>query len=361
MPVPSYHLRCIRNNKIDNWNAASGYPVGWTYYSGYNISDAGGHGINLASWCVPGTNVFWNFSSDANLGDGAYYDYASINIAAVAGKRYVLSAYVGAHRCTVTIALRAFNASGGLLADFIAASSTIESQSSGGTLLGGYRRSANWVDMPSGTAYVRVFLRKSGSYSSGNSYMFITRVQLEEVGATATTPGPWSDGGVLDTSTVRGANRITPANASTYIADLTVDTLQIAGNAVTVPRGVYTADLPSAMTTPGEYLVQSLTMPCTGSPVTVFAGFSIFVIAGGSNQQILFRVLRDSTQIAISSIYTYANTTVQIPAVFPPIVDNPSGGVNHIYKLYVTVPTSAGTAYTVWALNNGIFCIEIKK
>jgi hypothetical protein len=155
--------------------------------------------------------------------------------------------------------------------------------------------------------------------------------------------------------------RITTANASTYIADLAVDTLQIAGNAVTVPRGVYTADLPAAMTTPGEYLVQSLTMPCTGSPVTVFAGFSIFVIAGGGDRQILFRVVRDSTQIAISSIYTYANTTVQIPAVFPPIVDNPSGGVNHEYKLYVTVPTSTGAAYWVWALNNGIFCIEIKK
>jgi hypothetical protein len=81
------------------------------------------------------------------------------------------------------------------------------------------------------------------------------------------------DDALLNTNNVRPGNPITTANASTYIADLAVNTLQIAGNAVTVPVGVYTADLPAAFTTPGEYLVQSLTMPCTGSPVTVFAGF----------------------------------------------------------------------------------------
>ena len=49
--------------------------------------------------------------------------------------------------------------------------------------------------------------------------------------------GAWADGSVVifGNAKLRFSNKISSSNASTYIADLAVDTLQIAGNAVTVP------------------------------------------------------------------------------------------------------------------------------
>ena len=87
-------------------------------------------------------------------------------------------------------------------------------------------------------------------------------------------PGPWSNSGVIDQTAIREGKQITSANASTYIANLAVDTLQIAGNAVTVPSSAFTSSQSILSFSGGgaqTVTIQSLTVSTSGAPILLMA------------------------------------------------------------------------------------------
>jgi hypothetical protein len=132
-----------------------------------------------------------------NATQGAYFEMQSDPIPVVAGKRYCVSAYTGAHRCKVDVFAYIYDSSGsgnpignwGNDADYN------NENFSGGPYLSNYKRHQQAATMPAGAAYVRVVLRKFTTNpinNYANSWMFVGRVQLEEVGASATNAGPWN-------------------------------------------------------------------------------------------------------------------------------------------------------------------------
>jgi len=92
-------------------------------------------------------------------------------------------------------------------------------------------------------------------------------------------------GGNTAAQVVRAGNKITPVNASTYIADLAVNTLQIANNAVTVPLSSMT-ESGLEMTihdTDNEYLLNSTpNVPLLNIPYIINAEFELYVYVGGT-------------------------------------------------------------------------------
>ena len=96
-------------------------------------------------------------------------------------------------------------------------------------------------------------------------------------------------------------NQITAANASTYIANLAVDTLQIAGRAVTVPAGASNPNLVQLFSGGVQTEIVSVSIPSDGSPIYIdySVGF-LGVVNGDVGGQPATVVLFDNG-VAISS------------------------------------------------------------
>jgi len=135
------------------------------------------------------------------------------------------------------------------------------------------------------------------------------------------------------------------------IANLTVDTLQIKGNAVTVPSSAYTEGLLSVTTSsnPGVS-VQSVTLTVSGAnPVYVHASFSI---KGGTSP---YKLYRDSTLLYSNTydywVYDEDYVAAQISFGY---TDTPNGG-SVTYYLYVKGGADA------YAKCRSLFALEVKK
>lgn len=195
---------------------------GWTLVESFGIAVAES-GINLNTTFAlvplgaPG-NGTWYTRQIGNSGNaGHYYNHAGPPVAVEAGKRYVVSAYTGAHRCIVNLFLYGYDAAGAI----VAASPNGGAQSgdaanvqeaSAGSVLGNFKRLFDVWTVPAGVAYVRPVVRKFNTLpGQADSYAFTARVMVEEVQGAIATPSPWSPG--------RGIVPINAGNASTYIAD----------------------------------------------------------------------------------------------------------------------------------------------
>lgn len=212
---------------------------GWSASDTYKISQASG-GVNLSTdWSVlplgsPGNDTLWSRQAarieEAGLNaDEFYYEISSTNIPVIPGKRYIISAYTGAHRCKVAVFAYVFNNAGTATTNTYS-SSTAENnaESSGGQRLSGYKRVYSYLTMPDTAAYIQIRLRKYNT-KSGNtdSYMFVTRVQVEEAASNATFPGAWTSPGYVDQTSVRARNQITTSNVSTYVGAGAIGNIQI--------------------------------------------------------------------------------------------------------------------------------------
>ena len=115
-------------------------------------------------------------------------------IPAEAGKRYIASAYLGAHRCTGTIFIQFLDMAGGHIA--YSNQGTTSTVQGGNALLSNLGRVHAVGTAPAGTAYVRIKIRALGNGSTGqDSYLFITSPMIEEaVSATQSVPSPYSVG-----------------------------------------------------------------------------------------------------------------------------------------------------------------------
>lgn len=166
------------------------------------------YGVNLASgehtWVLnrgvgPSTNTLYlNQLGRTAGGDADYIEVASAPIPVEPGKRYCVSAYTGAHRCMVSVFPYYFN-EGGTVAHGYNDAATVENneeKNGNGTQgFSSWKRCFSISEAPAGAKYLRLMLRKYNT-KAGNedSWMFAARGQVEEVGAAASQPGPWTVG-----------------------------------------------------------------------------------------------------------------------------------------------------------------------
>lgn len=160
-------------------------------------------------------------------------------------KYYEFSVYTGAVNCTVSLEL-IFLSSGGTELGRFNGSSTNASQSSGGSLLSGYKRLVVRGTAPTNTAYAVPRLVRSAPTTNAAATMYGTRAFLAEVPAGQVEPLPWSPGGIslLDTLGLR-ANAATKgaANSSLGFVSWNSTTLPISYTAAGVGDIVVQIDI----------------------------------------------------------------------------------------------------------------------
>lgn len=205
--------------------------AGWTIVAN---SFSATVGINLdPTWAINGGTGDSNntlYVAQPNGTTSGYFEEESDKISVTGSKTYCLSAYTGAHSCNVDVFFTSYTAAGVAIANhgYLADSNNVAA--SGGKLLTGYKRHKVIAAVASDASYIKIRLRKFGSISpAGSSYMFVARVQFEEVGAAAVAAGPWAA-----PNNAIGSNRpITASNITTYMANAAIGSVQIGDAAIT--------------------------------------------------------------------------------------------------------------------------------
>jgi hypothetical protein len=182
-------------NRRDGWVAAGGSGISGESEGGVNLSAD----WYLAPGGVAGSNVFWSRQIGRVGNDSYYYEYRGRECPVIGGRRYAVSAYTGAHRCKVAVFAYVFDSSGnGITNTYLGTQNENNEETSGGKTLSGYKRVYSVMTLPSNAAYVQVRLRKYDTKAgNSDSYMFVAQVQVEEVAASATTPGSWNPMGYV--------------------------------------------------------------------------------------------------------------------------------------------------------------------
>jgi len=180
---------------------------GW-YYSGTN--NAGtvpdpyypvATSLNLGgadAWNIPGQFTFFSHQIGGKVNPNYYYEYGGPAILVEPGKRYTVSAYVGAHRCKVQVVFWEYDFFGNLLGSSpMAASSYCTAYQPGGVGIGGstiegYKYVYDSAITRTNTHSIRVMLRKFDTDAlpaeNVDSWMFVTRVRVESEGSAVAAP-----------------------------------------------------------------------------------------------------------------------------------------------------------------------------
>lgn len=213
---------------------------------------------------------------------------------------------------------------------------------------------------------------RSVTATAGQKFYFECSVvtgQLDAIRFTPLTSNDWASvggtGKPADNATVGasfGVNiggQITSANASTYIADLAVNTLQIAGNAVTLPAGAINAsDIAiGVFNTPID--IVSVSINSGGNPIFVTVTFTLSPISGSSSPYSLDFYLQ------------IAGVTLQVAYLLPKDWSLPftltgysasPGTGNIVCRLYTNTGTSDYVGMVkIAASRANIFAIGTKK
>lgn len=175
------------------------------WYLNYSAYPVASWGVNLyPAWILnggngPSTNTVY-LSQDAPIGGpagAAYADILSQPIALQPGDRVCASAYTGAHRCEVAVFLYFFGDEGLIGDSYVSGTGTNNEEKNGHAdgWLASWKRCYSIATVPAGTKFARLVLRKWDTKpGQTSSWLLACRAQVEEVGANATGPGPWTPG-----------------------------------------------------------------------------------------------------------------------------------------------------------------------
>jgi hypothetical protein len=202
---------------------------------GWSVAESSGFtpdvGVNFGtSWRLypygPWSSVLYMQQLAAPTNSNWYYGRGSAAIPVKGNTRYILSGYVQAHRCNVALFIRGYNSDGGPIGalDGAAFAQVSNFERADGKSLDKYTRIAADFTSTADCAYVIVYVRKYDTLSGTSSYLFATRLQLEEASA---------NGGASAWSDSARQHAITASNIGTYVGPLAIDTTQMAANAAT--------------------------------------------------------------------------------------------------------------------------------
>ncbi|WP_444452577.1 hypothetical protein ACTTAI_16375 [Rhodobacter capsulatus] len=336
----------LTGNLIGNGDFAAGDLRGWTA-TGYDGASV-----------IVGADV--SAPSEYVLRFAANNGQAGITLSrqtqhCVAGERFSLGyQYYAPTGASGQIYLQAlwYDATGTMLS-----ASSVRADITGNT--GGWQAAAGVLVAPSGA--VRMVLRlvraaPSGSYTgAGIIRIALAYVRRQQSGAVLITPTSIT-GELVQARTLRGehleAGTITAASG--VIGDLAVDTLQIAGNAVTIPTSAFAASELALPVTIGPYnVVQSVSYTSTGAPVLISFGFSFFGTGTTDSDSITIRVRRGATTLYSATCSLLAD----IPISGTLIDANAATGAR-TYTLEIAINT---TVSSLSIRNRSLTAIEVKK
>ena len=183
-------------------------------------------------------------------------------------------------------------------------------------------------------------------------------LQVNEISANKVTSGTIATSLIdLDGSTIT-AN----ASGQIQIKDLGVDTLQIKGNAVTIPSSVTTSASVSVAASSNEVTVQTLTFTSTGAPLLVFGTVEANP-SSGRGHSVTIRVKKNGTTIFTQNkaggtgaanrnfdfafSFTHTNTTV--------------GSITLTMTAENNGSTPQASAMTSTVFNRSLACLEVKR
>lgn len=313
---------------------------------------SGASGIDLnADWTPHGGHAAYAVQTSGT----AYMEIMSANIPVKVGQRYEYHGKTGAHRCNVAVFIYWVNSDNNIY-DNTSLIYNLQ-EAAGGPSLNTWKHHGGFGVAPAGAVAARFMFRKdttSGGYT--DSYMFATQAYFGEAGANQTTFTPWAPSvgggrfGALD--------KITSGNASTYIADLAVNTLQISNQAVTINQsatvptntGVYGTNPES------EYsVISGFAVTSSGAPALLIISVIIYTnyISSDSSVTDLTVRVRDGTWGAqIAGKLLWGSRYSALPG-------------RHPITLAIPVNLSAGTHYLQLTfgmaedgINHSIFTVE---
>lgn len=194
----------------------------------------------------------------------------------IAGDTYCFSAYTGAHRCKATINIEWYDSSG----TFISTSYGTENdeENTGGTVLTGYKR-LHVIAVAPGTAVLARCVMTKGATNSphSDSWLFMTHAQLSQVPAGSTLIPPFSDNSTYIAAAKIGTLELQDgAINNAKMGTASVDTLELAGQAVTIPVSAYVS---SASLT--NVKVTEATIVSTGAPIVIWYSVQANTQQGG--------------------------------------------------------------------------------
>lgn len=146
------------------------------------------------------------------------------------GDRIEFQCEIANHRAPVRVFAAYQNSSGAWVAEQTIFESAAENYT--------FKRVGGIFTAPTSAAYVVLVAQKGSTFPStatntySNSWLFFRRPKVAAATQGQTELSPYSDG--VPKGAFATVNQITPSNRKIYMADLSVDTLAIAGNAVTV-------------------------------------------------------------------------------------------------------------------------------
>ena len=342
------------------------------------------------SWTTPDGGTFAVEQTNANYGSWHMADFYLKRIVNSAGattnkwpvegnKAYEFSAYTGAHGCKVELLIIWYDAAGNQLAA-VGASDANDEQQAGGLHLAGYKRLVGRAVAPSNAVSLLFILRKGNTKPSPgrtSSWMFITRPMLCEIPAGSTDDVPWSPpppafmyaetfmansittNELATSGLITNSAQINNAIVNTgHMQDLSVNTLKIAGRAVTLPSGVYTPGLMNIGSDTGFQGVQALGYVATGELTTIVFSFGFDPGVLGT----LFydaRLLRNGVQVWGTPVAQWAAYYNSPMICTMQLMDTPPAGWT-VYDLQIAVyPNSGSTNLAVRA--RSITAVEYKR
>ena len=142
-------------------------------------------------------------------------------IPVITGRRYVYSAFISGHNCSVYVGINFYNAAGGLITGNSSGNVFGRTPPSTLTTLQGYSRKTGFNSTTNSTAaYLRIVLTKSSTTTNvTTSAAYFTRVMLQEGGTVATVAGPWSPCGTGKAVVASIATATSTANTAKTTAD----------------------------------------------------------------------------------------------------------------------------------------------
>lgn len=368
----------VGGNELGNvFNA----PV-WTGWNFVNVTGQSSISFDLVNWGVNPSPPHTGYIGQTGVSQAEDY-LGSPGNPVVPGESYGFSLYSGAHRALCRIWINWFNSAGVWIGATTA--SVNDSEASGGTSLSGYKRLFSYGVAPAGAVHAQLVIVKGGTKSSTNSYFFFTRPQFGRINAGQTVPPMWTPGAqiagqgdlaVQDTvdwvTQVGGktwwaalGGQLSAVNISTYIqaaaielllADrVYVNTLNILGNAVTVPFSIFNPN-GTELTWMAETTLEEIAITVANIPYTLLAEFAVYR-HGGQNS---------SEGVDGVSLRLYFNSTLIASETYPRLVLVPvgyldgqpdydySGEVTHrvFNKQFSYTPTTTGTfrlvAHMAW-------------
>ena len=254
----------------------------------------------------------------------------------------------------------------------------------------------NGVSVPAGVYMTDAFIRNGSIVNAKIANAAIDNAKISSLSADKLNAGKVStsllniDGATLTSSMINGvatlivneisANKVTSGTIATSlidldgstitsdasgtikIKDLGVDTLQIKGNAVTIPSSVTTSASVSVSASSNEVTVQTLTFTSTGAPLLVFGTVEANP-SSGRGHSVTIRIKKNGTTIFTQNkaggtgaanrnfdfafSFTHTNTTV--------------GSITLTMTAENNGSTPQASAMTSTVFNRSLACLEVKR